>query len=232
MKAQRQTIGQLARVLDVDERKVSRTARRVLGLTATMVRDPHWLCPAAIAGRSHRRSASPTRGRPESRLFALSSPGASPRPVLKRDPCAKGEIAFGRLPHGLWVHPDVPDGLGVAVRRVAQPHQIAGRDRVRVAGHGAAESAVMRWSIWLARRSCCSAQPTGTGRRCARWMRGRSPVRTAPFALLDATLGLESDGVGCGKHCRRWRSGCATPSRGSPTSRARPARTPATSRAG
>ena len=54
-----------------------------------------------------------------------------------------------------------------------------------------------------------------------------------PFALLDATLGLDSDGrTGCGRRCRRWRSGCATPSSGSPASRPRPAPTPATSRAG
>ena len=37
VKGQTQTIGQLVRVLDVDERKVTRTGRRMLGLTATMV---------------------------------------------------------------------------------------------------------------------------------------------------------------------------------------------------
>ena len=31
---------------------------------------------------------------------------------MKREPCAKGELAFGRLPHGLWFHPEPPDGLG------------------------------------------------------------------------------------------------------------------------
>ena len=43
---------------------------------------------------------------------SLSSPPPARRPALKRDPSAKGEPAFGRLPHGLWVHPEVPDGLG------------------------------------------------------------------------------------------------------------------------
>ena len=32
--------------------------------------------------------------------------------MLKRDPCAKGELTFSSLPRGLWVHPEVPDSLG------------------------------------------------------------------------------------------------------------------------
>ena len=43
-------------------------------------------------------------------LTVESTPGAAAG--IERDPCAKGELAFGRLPHGLWVHPEVPDGLG------------------------------------------------------------------------------------------------------------------------
>ena len=44
-------------------------------------------------------------------VFAVEfTPGAAAG--IERDPCAKGELAFGRLPHGLWVHPEVPDGLG------------------------------------------------------------------------------------------------------------------------
>ena len=112
MKAQAQTLGQLARVLDVDERKVSRTARRVLGLTAAMVRDR-----ALELSRNHCRQIAQALGKPDpwgaaSTPFALSSPGATRRPVVRRDPCAKGDLTFGGLPHGLWVHPDVPDGLG------------------------------------------------------------------------------------------------------------------------
>ena len=112
MKAQTQTIEQLSRVLDVDERKVSRAARRVLGLSASMVRDP-----ALALSRSHCRQIAQALGKPDpwasaSRAFALSNPTAARRPVLKRDPCAKGELTFGSLPHGLWVHPEVPDGLG------------------------------------------------------------------------------------------------------------------------
>ena len=112
MKAKTQTIEQLARVLDVDERKVSRTARRVLGLTAAMVRDP-----ALPLSRNHCRLIAQELGKPDpwaptSPAFALSSLGAGRRPVVRRDPCAVGEIEFGSLPHGLWVHPDVPDGLG------------------------------------------------------------------------------------------------------------------------
>ena len=44
-------------------------------------------------------------------VFAVESTSGAAA-ALKRDPCAKGELAFGRLPHGLWVHPEVPDGLG------------------------------------------------------------------------------------------------------------------------
>ena len=107
-----QTIAQLSRVLDVDERKVSRTARRVLGLSAAMVRDP-----ALALSRNHCRQIAQALGKPDpwasaSQAFALSNPTAGRRPVLKRDPCAKGELTFGSLPHGLWVHPEVPDGLG------------------------------------------------------------------------------------------------------------------------
>ena len=44
-------------------------------------------------------------------VFAVeSTPGAAAG--IEARPCAKGELAFGRLPHGLWVHPEVPDGLG------------------------------------------------------------------------------------------------------------------------
>ena len=107
-----QTIAELARVLDVDERKVSRTARRVLGLTTATVRDP-----ALALSRNQCRQIAQALGEPDpwaaaARPFALSSPGAARRPVLRRDPCARGELTFGSLPHGLWVHPDVPDGLG------------------------------------------------------------------------------------------------------------------------
>ncbi len=112
MKAQTQTIAQLSRVLDVDERKVSRTARRVLGLSAAMVRDP-----ALALSRNHCRRIAQALGKPDpwasaSRAFVLSNPTAARRPVLKRDPCAKGELTFSSLLHGVWVHPEVPDGLG------------------------------------------------------------------------------------------------------------------------
>ncbi len=112
MTAQTQTIEQLSRVLDVDERKVTRTARRVLGLSAAMVRDP-----VLALSRNHCRQIAQALGKPDpwasaSRAFTLSNPTAARRPVLKRDPCAKGELTFGSLPHGLWVHPEVPDGLG------------------------------------------------------------------------------------------------------------------------
>ena len=77
-----------------------------------MVRDP-----ALTLSRNHCRQIAQALGKPDpwaskSRPFALSSPNVARRPVLKRDPCARGELVFGRLPHGLWVHPDVPDGLG------------------------------------------------------------------------------------------------------------------------
>lgn len=112
MTAQTQTIAQLSRVLDVEERKVSRTARRVLGLSAAMVRDP-----ALALSRNHCRQIAQALGKPDpwastSRAFALSNPTAARRPVLKRDPCAKGELTFSSLPHGVWVHSEVPDGLG------------------------------------------------------------------------------------------------------------------------
>ena len=105
MKAQTQTIEQLARVLDVDEGKVSRTARRVLGLTAMMARDP-----MLTLSRNHCRQIAQALGRPDpwaaaSSAFALSSPRAARRPALKRDPCARGELTFSRLPHALWVTP-------------------------------------------------------------------------------------------------------------------------------
>ena len=84
----------------------------MLGLTATMVRDP-----ALTLSRNHCRQIAQALGKPDpwasaSRPFALSSPNVARRPVLKRDPYAKGELVFGRLPHGLSVHLDVPDGLG------------------------------------------------------------------------------------------------------------------------
>ena len=73
MQARTQTLEQLARVLDVDERKVSRTARGVLGLTAAMVRDP-----ALTLSRNHCRRVAQALGRPDpwaaARPFALSSP--------------------------------------------------------------------------------------------------------------------------------------------------------------
>ena len=111
-----QTIGQLALVLDLDERKVSKTARRVLGLTAAMVRNP-----ALELSRNHCRLIAQALGKPdpwapEAPAFALSSLGAGRRPVVRRDPCAAGELTFRSLPHGLWVHPDVPDGLGELTR--------------------------------------------------------------------------------------------------------------------
>ena len=60
MKAQTQTIEQLTRVLDVDERKVSRTARRVLGLSTAMVRDP-----GLGLSRNHCRQIAQAVGRPD-----------------------------------------------------------------------------------------------------------------------------------------------------------------------
>ena len=59
MKAQTQTIEQLSRVLDVAERKVSRTARRVLGLTAEMVRDPRSFHPVVQCRASDCELGSP-----------------------------------------------------------------------------------------------------------------------------------------------------------------------------
>ena len=58
MKVRTQTLEQLARVLDVDERKVSRTARRVLGLTAMMARDPTF-----TLSRNHCRQIAQALGR-------------------------------------------------------------------------------------------------------------------------------------------------------------------------
>ena len=112
MKAKTRTLGQLARVLDVDERKVSKTARRVLGLTATTVRDP-----GLALSRNNCRQIAQALGKPDpwetaSKPFALSRPDAARRPAVRRDPCARGDVTFDRLPQGLWVHPDVPDGLG------------------------------------------------------------------------------------------------------------------------
>ena len=97
----RQTIEQLSRVLDVAEHLVSRTARRVLGLTAEMVRDP-----ALMLSRNHCRQIAQALGKPDpwasaSTPFSLSSPRPARRLALKRDPCANRELAFGRLPHGL-----------------------------------------------------------------------------------------------------------------------------------
>ena len=73
--------------------------------------------PRAHAVRNHCRQIAQALGKPApwasaSTPFSLSSPRPARRPALKRDPCAKGELAFGRLPHGLWVHPEVPDSLG------------------------------------------------------------------------------------------------------------------------
>lgn len=107
-----QTIAQLARVLDLDQRKVSRTARRVLGLPAAAVRDP-----ALALSRNHCRQIAQALGQPDpwgaaARPFALSSPGAGRRPAVRRDPCACGELTFGGLPHDLRVHPDALDVLG------------------------------------------------------------------------------------------------------------------------
>ncbi len=101
----------MARVLDVDEREVSSTARRVLGLSATEVRDPafrpspnHCLKIAQALGKSDVWASV-------SEWSALASLKPARQPALKRDPFAKNQLAFGNLPHGLWVHPDVPDGL-------------------------------------------------------------------------------------------------------------------------
>ena len=111
MNVRNQAIDELARVLDVDEREVSSTARRVLGLSATEVRDPafrpspnHCLKIAQALGKSDVWASV-------SEWSALASLKPARQPALKRDPFAKNELAFGNLPHGLWVHPDVPDGL-------------------------------------------------------------------------------------------------------------------------
>lgn len=45
------------------------------------------------------------------RVRAVQSNGGATAGVEAR-PCAKGELTFGSLPHGLWVHHEVPDGLG------------------------------------------------------------------------------------------------------------------------
>ena len=74
-----------------------------------------------MLSRNHCRQIAQALGKPDpwasaSTPFALSSPRPARRPALKRDPCAKGEIAFSRVPHGLRVHPEVPDGLGAMTR--------------------------------------------------------------------------------------------------------------------
>ena len=132
MKVRNQAIDELARVLDVDEREVSSTARRVLGLSATEVRDPafrpspnHCLKIAQALGKSDVWASV-------SEWSALASLKPARQPALKRDPFAKNELAFGNLPHGLWVHPDVPDGLA----GLTQPCQRLGIVLQHLAAHG------------------------------------------------------------------------------------------------
>ena len=135
MKARTQTLEQLARVLDVDERKVSRTARGVLGLTAAMVRDP-----ALTLSRNHCRRVAQALGRPDpwaaARPFALSSPSPARRPAFRRDPCASGKLSFSSLPHALWVHPDVPDARRDGAASPAIGHRAAAPGRARAHDRG------------------------------------------------------------------------------------------------
>ena len=90
MKAQTQTIEQLSRVLDVTERKVSRTARRVLGLTAEMVRDPRSCCPEPLpADRAGARQARPVGVGVDDTVFAVEfTPGAAAG--IEREPLREG----------------------------------------------------------------------------------------------------------------------------------------------
>ena len=74
----------------------------------------------------------PDRWASASRPFALSSASPARRSALKRDPCAKGELVFGGLPHGLWVYPDVPHGLGGLTQTAPTTgHRLAAPGRAR-----------------------------------------------------------------------------------------------------
>ena len=111
MRVEKHTIGQLARILDVDERQLSSTAQRVLGLSATRLSDPAFRLPANDCLQLAQALGKSDEWASMSEALARASLKPARRPELKRDPCAKNELAFGNLPHGLWVHPDVSDGL-------------------------------------------------------------------------------------------------------------------------
>ena len=132
MKAKTKTITQLARVLDADERTVSRAARRVLGLPARMVRDPRLTLSSNQCRQVAQALEASDPWAPAPRRFELASPRSVRRPRVRRDPRAAGDIAFGALPRGLWVHPDVPDALGA----LTHPRQRLGIVLQHLAAHG------------------------------------------------------------------------------------------------
>lgn len=114
----KKTIEQLARSLAVNPRLVSKTARKELGLPQGSARDPNYsLTPhqcKRIADVLSHGSSSQDRD-PETALKAVADDApeqSEPSLLLRPDPTSdRSEFEFGKLTHGLWVHPDVPQDV-------------------------------------------------------------------------------------------------------------------------
>lgn len=109
----KRTIRQLARSLDVDVGEVSRTALQLLKLPSGSARDVNYLLSPHECARitEHLRPAAPPTMAPEE-VTAEPAAVAEPPLVMRVDsPAGLDELTFGKLNHGLWVHPDVPDAL-------------------------------------------------------------------------------------------------------------------------
>ena len=132
------------------------------------------------------------------------------------------ESAFSYL--GGIVDRVVLDNTSLAVKDV-----LAGRDRVQTEAfegfRGA--SAVRRHDV--VNMSGEAIVLLGASDRYAqalhRWMRGRRRASRRRSRCSTPRSHSTPRGAGCGRRCRRWRSGCAAPSRRSPATRPRPAPT-------
>jgi len=111
--ATRKTIRQLARQLEVDEADVVKAAQ-MLGLPKGRARDVNHLLTAHECDQivKHLRPSDPGATGTKAEDEATAGPPSEPQLPTRVDPLAELDgLSFGKLNHGLWVHPDVPDAL-------------------------------------------------------------------------------------------------------------------------
>ena len=110
----KKTIGQLARSLEVDVREVSKAARQILGLPGGSARDVNYLLTPHECGQlaAHLRPPTPrATGTGAEDEPTIDTPAEPALPLRVDPPAGWDGLRFGKLNHGLWVHPEVPDAL-------------------------------------------------------------------------------------------------------------------------